>query len=262
MALAQVSFFSEFLKQQYYMNVILPEQINGYSAISQKKAEPPYPVLYLLHGTSQNHTDWTRFCALERYAQRTGLVIVMPATQRGWYTNQDVGYPFFDFFTKELPLTIKRFFNVSDKREDTFVGGISMGGYGAVKLAANFPERYAAVASFSGSVDMIYVIENSGVTDPKRIRQREVTFGTLESMRESEADVKFLLNKHLKEGTQLPKFYICCGEQDYLLPVNRYFRDEFEGKLDMVYVEGEGAHKWEYWDEHIQKVLKWLPIQR
>ena len=68
--------------------------------VSKKRIEPPYPVLYLLHGTSQNHTDWTRFCALERYAQRTGLVIVMPATLRGWYTNQKIGYPFFDFFTK------------------------------------------------------------------------------------------------------------------------------------------------------------------
>ena len=101
MALAQVDFFSEFLKQQYCMNVILPEQINGYSAVSKKRIEPPYPVLYLLHGTSQNHTDWTRFCALERYAQRTGLVIVMAATLRGWYTNQKIGYPFFDFFTKK-----------------------------------------------------------------------------------------------------------------------------------------------------------------
>ena len=262
MALAEVSFFSEFLRQQYYMNVILPEQINGYSALPPKKYEPPYPVLYLLHGTSQNHTDWTRFCALERYAQRTGLVIVMPATQRAWYTNQKIGYPFYDFFTKELPLTVKRFFNISDKREDTFVAGVSMGGYGAIKFAANFPERFAAAASLSGSVDMIYVIENSKVQTDKAKMHRNLTFGTLEEMRGSEMDTVYMLEKRLREGTPLPKFYVCCGEQDYLLPVNRHFRDIFEGRLDMIYVEGEGAHKWEYWDEHIQKILKWLPIQR
>lgn len=262
MALAQVDFFSEFLKQQYCMNVILPEQINGYSAVSKKRIEPPYPVLYLLHGTSQNHTDWTRFCALERYAQRTGLVIVMPATLRGWYTNQKIGYPFFDFFTKELPLTVKRFFNVSDKREDTFVAGVSMGGYGAVKLGACFPERFAAVASMSGAVNMIHVIEKSKNQSDKAKMYRNLTFGTLDEMRGTEMDTVYMLEKRLAEGTPLPKFYICCGTEDYLLPVNRAFHERFEGRLDMVYVEGEGGHKWEYWDDQIQKIIKWLPLTR
>jgi S-formylglutathione hydrolase FrmB len=120
MAFAQIDFFSEYLRMQCCMNVIIPQKINGYSVLSEKKATPPYPVLYLLHGTSENHADWMRFSSIERYAAKTGLLVVMPSTLRGWYTNQKLGYPFFDFFSKELPYIVKSFFNVSNKREDTF----------------------------------------------------------------------------------------------------------------------------------------------
>jgi S-formylglutathione hydrolase FrmB len=137
-----------------------------------------------------------------------------------------------------------------------------MGGYGAFKLGLNYPEKFGAVASLSGSVDMCMVAKNSAYRSKKAIMFRNITFGTEEEMQGSEMDTVFLAEQHLKNGTVLPKFYQCCGTEDWLLPVNRSFKDRFINRLDLTYEEGPGGHNWEFWDQYIQKVLKWLPIKR
>ena len=97
------------------------------------------PLLYLLHGLSDDATAWTRYTSIERYAQAYGLAVVMPQVQRSFYCDQVHGGRFWTFMTQELPEVVQRFFHVSSRREDTFVAGLSMGGFGAMKWALHEP---------------------------------------------------------------------------------------------------------------------------
>ena len=142
MALIQCDFYSEVLQLSTSMNVILPQP-----------ARSRYPVLYLLHGLSDDHTIWLRRTSIERFVDPLGLAVVMPAVHRSFYTDMAAGNRYWTFVGRELPALVRAFFPVSRRREDTFVAGLSMGGYGAFKLALSFPQRFAAAASLSGALD-------------------------------------------------------------------------------------------------------------
>ena len=140
MALLQVNFKSLALHEAVQMNVLLPDQAQYPTAAAPKK----YPVLYLLHGLSDDHTIWERRTRIEHYVAGKDLIVVMPNSNRCWYTNTASGLKYFDLMAYELPRICKAYFPVAEGRENTFVAGLSMGGYGAFKLALTLPEQYAA----------------------------------------------------------------------------------------------------------------------
>ncbi len=249
MALMQCSFSSEVLGVGASMNVVLP-QVPG---LKEKKL----PVLYLLHGLSDDHTAWLRRTSIERYAELWKLAVVMPAVNRSFYTDMKHGYKYETFISKELPELAQSFFPVSDKREDTFVAGLSMGGYGALKLALGNPDRYAAAASLSGAVDI------AGVPLTEGIVEFDLIFEDKHKLKGSKDDLFYLAEKAAASEGKKPRIYQCCGTEDFLYEDNVRFRD-FISKLsfDYTYEEERGMHEWGYWDKKIQKVLRWLPIKK
>ena len=143
MAFLNVYFFSEVLGKQVQMNVILPQRSRGQIGLDSigDKVET-YPTLYLLHGMSDDHTIWERRTSIERYASEKGIAVVMPDGDLSWYTDMKHGQNYFTFMADELPAVCRDFFpKMSPRREDTFVAGLSMGGYGAFKLGLRCPER-------------------------------------------------------------------------------------------------------------------------
>ena len=161
MAFLQVQFFSKVLNVASTVNVILPEANQGIG-IQAKKGDALPKVLYLLHGYSDDHSIWMRRTSVERYAAAHDLAVIMPAVNHSFYCNEAHGERYWDYVSEELPKTMHRFFRISDKTEDTFVAGLSMGGYGAMRLALTYPERFAAAASFSGAVDITGMVQRAG----------------------------------------------------------------------------------------------------
>ena len=155
MAFLQCEFHSDVLGRACSMNVLIPQkaatQIGMDSAGVSGRAE--YPVLYLLHGLSDNHSIWMRRTSIERYAAAYGLVVVMPSGERGFYTDMAAGYRYWTMLSEELPQIVRNLFPVSAKREETFAAGLSMGGYGALKLALRCPERFAGAVALSPVTD-------------------------------------------------------------------------------------------------------------
>ncbi|NJD01187.1 MAG: esterase family protein [Ruminiclostridium sp.] len=248
MALLQCNFFSETLGIGTAMNVILPQT----SCLKGKKS----PVLYLLHGHSDDHTAWLRRTSIERYAEQRELAVVMPAVNRSFYTDMKYGYKYGTFMSEELPAIAQSFFPVSDKREDTFAAGLSMGGYGALKLALGYPERFAAAASLSGVVDI------AGYPPTDKNFELDLIFEDIDKLKGSKDDLFYLAEKVAASNEVKPSIYQCCGTEDFLYEDNIRFRD-FMKKLpfDYFYEEEPGIHEWGYWDRMIQRVLKWLPIR-
>lgn len=255
MATMHVEFFSEVLSLMNSMEVIIPQKPKG--------RKPPYPILYLLHGGSGNQTDWLRNTAIERYVEDMGLAVVMPSVQFSFYADQKYCFKYLTYLTEELPEIVREFFHISDRREDTFAVGLSMGGYGAFKLGIVCPEKYAAVASLSGSIDQRNrLTENSDLHNAVMQQMVYNTFGSYEEYDRSINDLHYTLESRIAAGVQLPRFFQACGTDDHNYRVNTAFHEAFKGRIDLTYEEAPGrGHTWDYWDECIVRVLKWLPIR-
>ena len=258
MALIQCDFFSEVLGLSCSMNVILPQQTTNQIGLENRATGKKHPTLYLLHGLSDDHTIWLRRTSIERYVAPLGLAVVMPAVHRSFYTDMERGYRYWTFISEELPSICRSFFPLSDRREDNFVAGLSMGGYGAFKLALSCPDRFAAGASLSGAVDI------AAHNDAKEVQsnpEAENIFGDLSKIRGSRNDLFHLARQVAESDGPKPKLFQCVGTEDFLYRDNIRFRDfAKELNLDLTYEEGPGIHEWGFWDKMIQRVLEWLPI--
>lgn len=251
MALLETRFDSQVLDLSLGMNVILPEHPDAWN-------EPP-AVLYLLHGLSDDHTIWSRRTSIERYAADLPLVVVMPDVHKSFYRDMLHGSKYWTFISEELPMLVNRWFNVSSDWKKTFVAGLSMGGYGAMKLALDCPDRFSAAASISGALDIASHIGDEW--DESRIATFKAIFGDLANIPNSENDLMAQLGK-LNEVPET-KFHVCCGTEDYLYQDSIAFRNKaIEAGLDLTYEEDPGEHDWSFVDQWIQRVLEWLPLER
>lgn len=258
MAFIQCDFFSEVLGLSTSMNVILPQPASGQIGMESSHASDKYPVLYLLHGLSDDHTIWGRRTSIERYVASLGLAVVMPTVHKSFYTDMDKGDKYWTFISEELPAIVQSFFPISAERKDNFVAGLSMGGYGAFKLALRCPDKFIAGASLSGAVDIVGTVEHVDSD-----RSWENIFGDLAKVRGSDNDLLYLAEKIAKSDGNKPMLYQCCGTEDFLYEGNIIFRDKAkELGLDLTYEEESGTHEWGYWDMKIQRVLEWLPLKK
>jgi len=251
MAFLQVQFFSEALNVASTVNVIMPEPSQGIGIQSAGDTVLP-KVLYLLHGYSDDHSIWMRRTSVERYAAQYNLAVIMPAVNHSFYTNEVHGERYWDYVSEELPRTMHRFFRLSDKPEDTFVAGLSMGGYGAMKLALTHPERFGAVGSFSGLVD-ICDLSNRPI---ERLDVYKRVFGPLSKMRNSCHDLMHLMKSRPENA---PKMYVSCGTADFLYHQHLKFVPSLRkyGWDVTSYDKPDAVHEWGFWDEEIRKFIPW-----
>ncbi|GHV41096.1 tributyrin esterase [Clostridia bacterium] len=260
MALMHVSFFSDVLGMSVSMDAIIPQETRGQIGMEGAAKNGLHQTLYLLHGMSDDHTIWQRRTSIERYAADLGIAVIMPTTQLGWYTDMAHGLKWFTYISEELPEICRKFFPLSADREDNFAAGLSMGGYGAVKLGLSCGEKFSHVATLSGGLDLSEAIKHEE-KDGKTTFWTDV-FGTEKQYTGSGNDL-FALAKVRKTKGHLPKIYQWCGTEDFTYEQNCAFRDHLR-KLDydLTYEESPGDHQWKYWDEKIQRVLEWLPIKK
>jgi putative tributyrin esterase len=256
MILTEVNFFSETLVLGCTMLVLLPQRP---LVDVQKKPQNKFRTLYLLHGRSDDHAAWQRKTSIERYVEGLNLAVVMPAVHRSFYTDMVHGGKYWQFISEEVPAVVHSLFPLSSARKDNFVAGLSMGGYGAFKLALRHPERFAAAASLSGGLDLGYTVwADNPRNDESRLAELRTIFGDLSKVPGSEHDL-IALAKKVSRGPVKPRLYQCCGTEDFIYPDNVRFREAVRKlPLDLTYEEGPGEHNWAYWDTMIQRVLGWM----
>lgn len=263
MALVRCDYFSDVLEMGTSMTVLLPQATTAQIGVSGSTAPggtrgQGAPVLYLLHGLSDDATAWTRYTSIERYAEPLGLAVVMPQVGRSFYLDQAHGGRYWEHLSEEVPAVAQSFFRLSGRRDDTFVAGLSMGGYGAMKWALHQPERFAAAASLSGALDLA-TRQGSGGLRPDladaAVGGREIAG--------SDDDLLAVLERRVTSSADLPALYVCCGTDDDLLDESQRFLDTADRLgVDVTRDLGPGAHEWSYWDRQVQQVLDWLPLAR
>lgn len=250
MALIHVGFFSRALGMCTSCNVVLPQL---------RSADEPaqtFPVLTLLHGFGDNHTSWVRKTNIETAAEERGLAVVMPEAHLSSYTDMAHGGKFFTYIADELPGIMRSFFPLSARREDNFIGGCSMGGYGALKIGLMRPENYAGIVSLSsGHISYRGLISRK---DDRGVSLQQMAFGE-NGLDEEDAMLDARLEEVARSG-RAPRVFITVGQSDpYLLENARRTRDMMRActgdPYRLVYDEQPGEHGWRYWNAQLEKAL-------
>ncbi len=258
MALIHITFRSESLMMDVGCDVILPQQAAGQIGMESAGKNERHPVLWLLHGMSDDHTIWQRRTSIERYAAPLGLAVVMPAAHISSYANMEHGGRFYDYIAKELPQKMRGFFPLSDKREDNFIAGLSMGGAGCMKIGLANPGNYSAIGCLSAAFSQKM---SRNFNNPAFAKRREITYGERD-LTGTEEDVEASVRKIIDGNLPAPRIYHACGSEDFVIEGARKTRDFFtalEGNpFDYTYEENPGEHNWEFWDEYIQHFLKFV----
>jgi S-formylglutathione hydrolase FrmB len=263
MAFLELNLFSDSLGMASSVNIVLPEILKKSGKDEFREFKKEYPVLYLLHGLSDDHTGWLRKTSIERYAEEAGLAVIMPNVHRSFYTDMVCGKSYYTYISQELPQKLGKILPLSSKRENNFVAGLSMGGYGAFKLALNQPERFAAAASLSGALN---IAQNAEKADGKEELYQELKwiFGDLKKVKNTNHDLFYLLKKLKGEKKKIPALYQCCGKEDFLYKDNLKFKNFCrKNNINLKYEEEKkAAHEWWYWDQQIKTVIDWLSVNK
>lgn len=240
MAFARINYFSTSLQKASSVNVVFPED---------PKLPRPWSVFYLLHGLSDDDTIWMRRTSIERYVAGLPLVVVMPDGGRGFYTNGVEGFAYEDDLIKDVVGLVDHTFPVKAERAGRAIGGLSMGGYGAVKLGLKHHEMFCSVNSHSGALAFTREAKHSlNHTTPEFVR----IFG--KSPKDGPED-PFAIAERVDHG-RIPALRIDCGKDDFLIEQNREFHKHLEAlRIPHEYEEFPGAHDWTYWDKHVQEAV-------
>jgi len=253
MALIQFTYVSNVLLRSVPVQVILPADklAPDGSYLPLKK----YKTLYLLHGLLGSHVDWVSGTRIQRWAEERDLAVVMPSGENSFYLDRPGFHTEYGkFIGEELVQITRRMFPLSDKREDTFIGGLSMGGFGAMRNSMKYSETFSNIIALSPALHLF-----EGEPEP--------ACGLLgkspdqwEEIKNSDVNPRWLL-KQL--GEQKPRVYLACGDRDELVSSTRLYEKLLtEAGVELHSVVDEGAHEWDYWDRHIKLALEWLPLDR
>jgi len=266
MSLMQYTFESQYLNCNTTISVILPDKPRGVTPEAFYRGEKKYKVLWLLHGTYGDHSDWLRKSNIELYACEKDLIVVMPSAMNSNYANWEnfsLGYNMYDFLTEELMPLIYGWLPASDKREDNFIAGLSMGGRGTCVYALNHPDKFAAAAVLSATPRETSWIRDN---DPRLWKRTEgciANRGGWDAHEASYENTWRVLDEAIENGVELPRLYFAIGKEDHLWPVYLHFKDHAEALgLEAVYEEIDGyRHEWRFWDLTIQKALAFFGLE-
>ena len=239
MARITCNFYSRTLLRAVDITVIIPtitcpESLNPNEKpnfIFKKK----YPVIYLLHGFGNNHAIWTAYTNVEMFAEERRIAVVNLSAENKFYSKVGMD-DFFTFVSEELPEFVTNMFPISDKPEESYIAGLSMGGYGSYLHGLSHPERYAAIGAFSAP-------SSNRRTGGKR------------------PDLLKLAKDIAKEGKKFPKIYAACGTEDFLFADSKKFAMKLkELGADVTWEEVEGyKHEWRFWNLEVERFMDWLP---
>lgn len=258
MAFVTVEFFSESLKRNVEAKVIIPNDNEGAVEVADRRR---LRTLVLLHGYCGNSSDWVWNSRITGLSGKYGLCVILPSGENSFYLDGEAtGRQYATFVGEELPRYVQRVFHLSPKREDTFIGGFSMGGFGAIHTALQFPERFGGLFALSSAL-LQYELPNLDRkgNEVANYAYYELVFGNPAEMEHSPNNPEELLRRNLAAGSPQPSIYMACGTEDFLLGANRRF-EAFLTRMGVMhfYQEGEGGHDFSYWNRHLEPAIEYL----
>lgn len=264
MALIQANIMSKSLMRTVPINVIMPADKMTFPGMPVRE-EKPYKTLYLLHGVFGSYIDWVAGTNIQRWAEEKDLVVVMPSGDNRFYTDGNLpDAKYSTFIGQELVEITRKMFPLSRKPEDTYICGLSMGGYGALYNGLRHNDTFGCVAALSGAniVEGLHMRKEDGQTIFDSMEYARACFGDIDKVMESDKNLRWSAKRLVDNGLTLPKIYIACGTEDGGIESNRELANYFkELGMDVTYEDGPGAHEWDFWNRYIKHVIDWLPLE-
>lgn len=244
MTTIQIKYSSKIIQQETSTTVLVPETINTQTR-----------VLWLLHGWSGDHMDWLTHSNLTQLVAGINLVVVMPSGYNSYYSNAKFGPDYYDFYVDELFPYLQQLFNLPLTKRNNFIAGLSMGGYGAFKIALRQHEKYEGAASLSGVLDICSAYQSNWERkeDFKRI------FGSQMDFKGSDDDLVSLVQN---DDFNDLKFLMYAGEDDPLLPESQHFYEVARAFMPIEFHILPGAHTWDFWGRHLSDIINWIYMQK
>lgn len=253
-----MNLMSESLMRTVQVNAIVPfDKIQMPDQIEKANIKiKDYKVLYLLHGIYGSHVDWVNGTKLQRWAEEKNIVVIMPAGENKFYVDiPEIQDYFGKFIGDELPRLMKRLLPISLKREDTFIGGLSMGGYGALRNGLKYSETFGGIAALSCGDPL----EDSLVNNLMGDAFAKMVFGPSDKVKNSDKCIEYLILENSKNKKINQKIFLACGLQDKLLRTTQSLKTKFlNAKYELEYHETEGGHDWDFWNSQIKNVIDWI----
>lgn len=261
MAVLQMSFYGESINRFTTFHMVLPNDGFPEMIKDNKNYERPMKTLYLLHGYSACSSDWLTGSLIQELALKYNMAVVMPSGDNSFYLNgQGAGAAYETFVGKEIVEYTRKTFGLSEKKEDTYIGGLSMGGFGAIHTGLKFPQTFGKMFGLSSAL----IINNikgmkpgtkDGIADYDYYIR---TFGNLNELDTSENNPEYLIKKRQSSGEEIQPIFMACGTEDFLIDENHEFRDFLEEhNVNLCYKESSGIHDWKFWNEYIEPAIQW-----
>lgn len=213
----------------------------------------PLRTLYLLNGWGENHDSWLYYTTIIRLAEKFQLAVIMPDGANSFYLDHASGDAYGKFYGQELVEKTRQLFPLSDKREDTFIGGLSMGGYGALRLGYHYQDTFSKVMSFSGRI-----LTSSDKLRDNGIDQRLRHYLEVDSFEQlpAEVDIYQVIKQAARDETEL---LLTCGTEDFLFAENQTLHEWLSDQgIKHTFRSGAGSHTWPYWEEILEPAIRWL----
>ncbi len=244
MASITLSFHSEALERTVPLRALVP---------LEDAPHVPMPAMYLLHGLYGSEQDWFQYTRVMLWARAKGLAVFCPAGENGFYVNQaDTGEAYMRYVGEELPAFTRRLFPLSSRREDTFIAGLSMGGYGALNAGLTYPETFGKVAALSAALRPWKRMDKPQGGCVQRPAYARALFG-------QDTEPWNTLTLARQCGARAPELWLSCGAQDDLLEENIALVNGLrQAGIPAYFDQPPGAHNWDFWDREIQRVIDWL----
>lgn len=258
MATLTTTFQSEELQRNVTFSAIIPTSTKSLYAYDTKAEAAPegFKTLYLLNGWNGNHEDWIINTSIVKLAEQYNLAVIMPSGENSFYADHSDGSNYGKFIGEELVNVTRNLFPLSKRREDTFIGGLSMGGYGALRNGYVYNETFSKIVGLSSSV----LHKNDKVHDLSEVNaiNTKLKF-IIQSESFAEMDDTLDIYRVIQNAEQKPELFLAIGTEDFLYEENNNLHEWLEKeKIAHHYVEEPGEHNWMFWEMTIKRALEWI----
>lgn len=262
MALLHVEHFSAALAGQNDFYAAIPNDVPPFMGEMNPCYKRPAKTLILLHGFNGGAGDWITGSSARDMANKYNLAIIMPNGRNSFYLDREcTGCAYATYVGEELPRYVRKSFGLSADPRDTFIGGYSMGGFGAIRTGLKYTDNYSKLFALSSAL-IIHQLKDftpdmqSPMANYAYYRD---TFGELSTAESRDCNPEILIEEKLKGGETIPGIYLACGSEDFLVEPNRAF-DKYlnDRSVSHIYHESPGEHNWDFWNQYLEPAIRWL----
>ena len=262
MAIHYVKFRSESLSSNGEFYMFLPDKNIPPFLKDNPYYQRPVKTLILLHGFSGDCTDWLYNAPVQEYSMKYNLAIVMPTGGLNFYLDKkETGRQYSKFIGEDLINYLKDTYNLANSKDDTFIGGVSMGGYGAFHIALTYPDKFFGIMGLSSAL-IIHQLKDMKNNTQNTLANYEYyvdTFTDLSKAEEKDINPEILFIKNKENNIENPNIFMACGTEDFLYKENITMKDFLQKQnANFKYVEGKGMHDWKFWIPYSEEGIKYL----